>query len=94
MMALALLPIEHVEETAKFIEDNSPTEIAEFFKYFNYQWLKRVPPKYWNVANIEFRTNNFTEGEFFFFEKYESFFHQIGWYIKFNNRFVKYHANI
>jgi hypothetical protein len=68
-MGLALLPIEHVEEAAKLLEDDSPPEMADFFKYFKYQWLKRVSPKYWNVGTLEFRTNNFCEGELVFFLK-------------------------
>jgi len=58
-MALALLPIEFIEEAAQLLEDDSLPEISDFFKYFKYQWLTRVPPKYWNVSTLEFRTNNF-----------------------------------
>ncbi|CAF3710819.1 unnamed protein product [Rotaria socialis] len=77
-MALALLPIELIEEAVQLIEDDSLTEMADFFRYFKYQWLTRVPPKYWNVSTLEFRTNNFAEG----------------WHNKFNNRVDKNHPNV
>jgi hypothetical protein len=94
-MALALLPIEHVEEAVELLKDDSPTEMTEFFKYFQYQRLKRMPPKYWNVATLEFRTNNFCEGELSsFFGKYVSIFCHIGWHNKFNNRVDKHHPNM
>jgi hypothetical protein len=92
-MALALLPIEHVEEAAELLQNDSPTEMVEFFKYIKYQWLKRVPPKYWNVGTLDFRTNNFSEGEFFF-AKRAFFFCHIGWHNKFNNRVDKHHPNV
>lgn len=62
-MALALLPIELIPEAAQLLEDESPAEMAEFFKYFKYQWLTRMPQKYWNVSTLEFRSNNFCEGK-------------------------------
>ena len=65
-MALALLPIQHVEEALSILKNDSPKEMDDFFKYFQHQWLNRVPSKYWNVATVEFRTNNFCEGEFVF----------------------------
>jgi hypothetical protein len=68
-MALALLPGEYVEEAFELLEDDSPEELVEFLQYFRKQWLKRVPKKYWNVSMLEFRTNNFTEGNFHFFCK-------------------------
>jgi len=32
-MALALLPIEHLEEAEELLQNDSPTEMVEFFKY-------------------------------------------------------------
>ncbi|CAF4567337.1 unnamed protein product, partial [Rotaria sp. Silwood2] len=94
-MALALLPIELIEEAVKLLEDDSLPEMADFFKYFKYQWLTRVPPKYWNVSTLEFRTNNFVESELLpCLEKCTSVFSHIGWHNKFNNRVDKTHPNI
>ncbi len=69
MMALALLPIEHVEEAAELLQNDSPAEMPQLFNYFKYQWLKRIPPKYWNVGSLDFRTNNYSEGELLILEK-------------------------
>ncbi|CAF4818552.1 unnamed protein product, partial [Rotaria magnacalcarata] len=77
-MALALLPIELIEEAVQLLEDDSLPEMKDFFKYFKYQWSTRVPPKYWNVSTLEFRTNNFAEG----------------WHNKFSNRVDKTHPNV
>ena len=63
-MALALLPVELIEDAVHLLEDDSLSEMEDFFKYFKYQLLTRVPPKYWNMSTLEFRTNNFAEGEF------------------------------
>jgi hypothetical protein len=95
VMALALLPIELIEEAAQLLENDSLEEMTDFFKYFKYQWLTRVPPKYWNVSTLEFRTNNFAEGELWsLFRKYASVFCHIGWHNKFNNRLDKTHPNV
>jgi hypothetical protein len=40
-MALALLPVEHVEEAFQLLKENSPEEMVEFFEYYQKQWLKR-----------------------------------------------------
>ena len=61
-MALALLPLDYVEEAFELIKNKSTTEMIDFFKYFEKQWIKRVPSRYWNVSTLEFRTNNFAEG--------------------------------
>ncbi|CAF4431310.1 unnamed protein product [Rotaria sp. Silwood2] len=57
-MALALLPIELIEDAVHLLEDDSLSEMKDFFKYFKYQWLTRVPPTYWNVSTLEFRWHN------------------------------------
>ena len=62
-MALAFVPVQLVEQAVQVLEDESPPEMEDFFKYFRYQWLTRVPPKYWNVSKLEFRTNNICESE-------------------------------
>jgi hypothetical protein len=36
-MALALLPIQFIEEAAQLLEDDSLPEMSDFFKYFKYQ---------------------------------------------------------
>ncbi|CAF1584841.1 unnamed protein product [Rotaria magnacalcarata] len=77
-MALALLPEEHVEEAFELLKNDSPEEMSDFFEYFQKQWLKRVPKKYWNVSNLEFRKNNICET----------------WDNKFNNRVEKHHPNV
>ena len=61
-MALALLPIEYVEEAAQLLKDDSLSEMSDFFKYFKYQWLTGVSPKYWNVSNLDYRIKNYAEG--------------------------------
>ena len=94
-MALALLPVELIEDAVHLLEDDSLSEMEDFFKYFKYQWSTRVPPKYWNVSTLEFRTNNFAEGELLsFLEKRASLFCHIGWHNKFNNRVDKTHSNV
>ncbi|CAF1165111.1 unnamed protein product [Rotaria sordida] len=77
-MALALLPQDHIEEAFELLKNESPEELIDFFKYFHNQWLKRIPKKYWNVSNLEFRTNNICET----------------WHNKFNNRVEKHHPNV
>ena len=64
-MALALLPKEHVGEAFELLKDNSPSEMTNFFDYMQKQWFKRVPPEYWVVSDLDWRTNNFTEGDTF-----------------------------
>ena len=94
-MALALLPVELIEDAVHLLEDDSLSEMEDFFKYFKYQWLTRVAPKYWNVSTLEFLTNNFAEGELLsFLEKCASLFCHIGWHNKFNNRVDKTHSNV
>ncbi|CAF1465953.1 unnamed protein product [Rotaria sordida] len=77
-MALALMPFEHIQKAFELLKKDSPEEMEDFFHYFENQWLKRIPPKYWNVPTLEFRTNNFAEG----------------WHNKFNNRVEKHHPNV
>ena len=64
MMALALVPPEHVSSLyARLCEELNPEErdqLADLFKYFNGQWMKKIP--IWNVYDISERTNNFSEG--------------------------------
>lgn len=61
-MALALMPKEHVGEAFALLKDNSPAEMADFFDYVQKQWFKRVLPEYWVVSDLDWRTNNFSEG--------------------------------
>ncbi|CAF1300987.1 unnamed protein product [Rotaria sordida] len=64
MMALALVPPEHVPSLfARLGEELNPEERDELlglFKYFNSQWMKQIPM--WNVFDISDRTNNYSEG--------------------------------
>lgn len=60
-MALALIPNEHVEEAFELVKENSPSEMIGFFDYLQEQWFKRVPPDYWVVSDLDWRTNNFVE---------------------------------
>lgn len=64
-MALALVPLEFVEEAYELLKNDSPKALTEYFTYFEKQWLKRIPIKYWNASNLEFRTNNFCECNIF-----------------------------
>jgi hypothetical protein len=94
-LALALLPIELVGKAAQLLEDESSAEMAEFFNYFKYQWLTRVSKKYWNVLTLEFRANNFAEGNLLsFFGKCMCISCYTGWHNKFNNRVDKTHPNV
>ena len=68
-MALALLPVEYVEEAFDLLEEDSHEDVSEFMENFRKQWLKRIPKKYWNVSVLEFRTNNFSEGNLYSFCK-------------------------
>lgn len=64
MMALALIPPEHV--SSLFGRLNEELDVEErnqlgcLFKYFETQWMWRI--KIWNVFDISKRTNNFSEG--------------------------------
>ena len=61
--------IQQLSLSTAYLEDDSIPEMGDFFKYFKYQWLTRVPPRYWNVSMLNFRTNNFTEGELSSFQE-------------------------
>ncbi|CAF1349619.1 unnamed protein product [Rotaria sordida] len=39
-MALALVPLEYVEEAYELLKNDSPKALAEFFTYYEKQWLK------------------------------------------------------
>jgi hypothetical protein len=93
-MALALLPFEHVEQAFSLLREESPESMNEFFAYMQHQWFKRVPPKYWNVSNLEFRTNNYAEGESVSFSKRVLTLRFQGWHNKFNHRVEKHHPNV
>ncbi len=77
-MALALLPLEHIQKAFELLKNNSPEEMEDVFHYFEHQWLKRVLLQYWNVPTLEFRTNNFAEGNFVFLKKYIFVVTQVG----------------
>ncbi|CAF3168823.1 unnamed protein product [Rotaria socialis] len=95
LLGLGTAYFEDEKEAVQLLEDDSLPEMKDFFKYFKYQWSTRVPPKYWNVSTLEFRTNNFAEGELLsFLEKCASLFCHIGWHNKFNNRVDKTHPNV
>lgn len=61
-MALALMPKEYVEKAFELLKQDSPTEMADFFDYVQKQWFKRISPNYWVVSDLDWRTNNFSEG--------------------------------
>jgi hypothetical protein len=68
-MALALLPISVVVEAydnlydSVFESSSTTFKLVEpLFTYFEYQWMKTVEIKRWNVYGIQMRTNNNCEG--------------------------------
>ena len=93
-MALALLPCDHVEEAYELLKGNASEDLAEFFDYFQRQWLKKMPPKYWNASTLEFRTNNYSEDILMSYSKLVFISYYLGWHNKFNHRVKKHHPNV
>ena len=95
VMALALMPKEHVEEAFEVLKENSPAELADFFSYVQQQWFKRVPPEYWVVSDLDWRTNNFAEvNVHHLFWKRIYLSHSSGWHNKSNNWVDKHHPHV
>jgi hypothetical protein len=79
LMALGFAPLLLVRTAFTQLEVQSPNAALQpLFAYFRQQWLTTVPPKYWNVQNIDIRTNNDCEG----------------WHHRFNMLVNKHHPNI
>ena len=64
MMALALVPQEHVPSVfarlGEELNENERDELGSLFKYFEGQWMRQITM--WDVFEIPERTNNFSEG--------------------------------
>lgn len=64
MMALALVPAEHVHSLFSYlrqeINDDERETLANLFKYFDDQWIRQIA--IWNVFEVPDRTNNYSEG--------------------------------
>ncbi|CAF3034371.1 unnamed protein product, partial [Rotaria sp. Silwood2] len=66
LMAIALLPIEEVENSYYNLRSTSSTKVKEelrqLFMYFDSYWMNDLPLKLWNVHGCQYRTNNNCEG--------------------------------
>lgn len=69
LMALALLPQEHIPAVFQNLEQihrpaNTPVPICELFAYVRQTWIegRLFKPKDWSVFGLETRTNNDCEG--------------------------------
>jgi hypothetical protein len=64
MMALALVPEEHVSSLfaglGEELTEDERDELSCIFTYFERQWLRET--SMWNVFDIRDKTNNFSEG--------------------------------
>ena len=64
-MALALIKHDILDAAVELLIQNVPSShksLIEFYEYFQRQWLRRKPPKYWNLGPIHIRCNNSLEG--------------------------------
>lgn len=66
MMALALIPQEHVSSLfgrlREELDENESDQLDCVFKYFQSQWMRHT--SLWNVFHLSERTNNFSEGTY------------------------------
>ncbi|CAF4456744.1 unnamed protein product [Rotaria sp. Silwood2] len=66
LMAIALLPIEEVENSYYNLRSTSSTKVKEelrqLFMYFDSYWRNDLLLKLWNVHGCQYRTNNNCEG--------------------------------
>lgn len=66
MMALALLPLNMVQQTIQnIIAVTVDPAAVQFLQYFQNQWLVTCPIQMWNVCREDVRTNNGVEGKFY-----------------------------
>lgn len=96
LMAMALLPIENVEEAFEHIKKQASNAIQSLMDYFNRYWMTRVKWNLWNVGDLELRTNNAVEGKLvlicltFCIDKLQ----YLGWNHRFNRLVAKHHPNV
>lgn len=67
-MALALLPMDRIQEGFELVKQNvlaSPhsQELGLFVAYFEKEWFQSFTPSDWSVNKKTWRTNNFAEGK-------------------------------
>jgi hypothetical protein len=67
-MALALLPIDRIDEgfqllKHKILAADHKDQLQLFVSYFEKEWMQNCPPSTWSVGGKRWRTNNHAEGE-------------------------------
>lgn len=71
MMALALLPSTIIEDTYDkillTITVDLKNKLVDLIKYFQEQWLTKIPIQQWCVHGLSIRTNNNAEGKKYLF---------------------------
>jgi hypothetical protein len=65
LMALPLVPLNEMECAFEEMFDKAPDSIKPLVDYFNGYWMRKVKLNLWNVSDLNVRTNNLVEGEFF-----------------------------
>jgi hypothetical protein len=63
-MALALLPLNQVEDAFNEVKNDAPNCMKPLLTYFKSYWMGKVKLSLWNVADYDVRTNNNVEGAF------------------------------
>jgi hypothetical protein len=66
-MALPLIPLDHVQYAFDKIANEAPDSMKSLVDYFDEYWMIKMKWSLWNVAGVEYRTNNMMEGELFHF---------------------------
>jgi hypothetical protein len=64
-MALPLLPVRDVERAYQKLKEQTSVELEPLFEYFENWWMKQVPIHLWNVSDLNSRTNNNVECNFY-----------------------------
>lgn len=93
LMALPLVPLDHIEQAFDSIESQAPDSIKSLIKYFDGYWMSKVKWSLWNVSDVEMKTNNIVEGKWVL-KMYHCYFPRLGWNHRFNRLVSKYHPNI
>jgi len=60
-IALALVPRDQLKPCFKLLRKHIGDRIKPFVEYFEHQWLHKMGPDLWHVADSAIRTNNSSE---------------------------------
>lgn len=63
LMALALVPIENIETVFEEVKKQTLTSVKPLLEYFDRYWMSKVKWSWWNVGDVELRTNKMVKGE-------------------------------